>query len=248
MGTTSFQFVEPDEIGVKSVIAKNERDAGRFALMATILFSSAVLRAEPPTLEIIPDVDYVKQADWQQTMLDARGRARNMSGQVDLMTASGYAHRFWQDFPIQTDWLMQDSEGKTSAWQGGLDGKGDLANYFRTDRDATLERKLIKKVLPECGKLSDTLRQELSQLIAAGVGPDDRRFLDLYVKACLTRRVSRLKPLRAKTQQVHFARHQNMGNMNSDTPNTPNGTAIDLAACADSISITRQLPTAISAR
>jgi len=46
---------------------------------------------------------------------------------------------------------MQDSEGKTDEWKGGLDGKGDLTNYLRADRDAGLERKLIENVLAECG-------------------------------------------------------------------------------------------------
>jgi hypothetical protein len=199
---------------MKDSLASSMRSGLGFALMVIIVVACAPLQADPPAREVIPDVDYAKQTNWQQTMLDARRRVRNSAGQVDLMTGSGYAHRFWQDFPVQTDWLMQDSEGKTSEWKGGLDGKGDLANYLKTDRDTTLERKLIKNVLAECGKESDTLSQELGRLITSDAGPDDRRLLDLYVKACLIRRVSRLKPLLAKTQQVIFARHQNMGNMN----------------------------------
>ncbi|MEE8450802.1 MAG: hypothetical protein V3R99_02775, partial [Thermoguttaceae bacterium] len=182
-------------------------------LLATILLANAPLRAQPPVPQLIPEVDYARQADWQQTMLDARRRVRNAGGNVDLTTGSGYAARFWKDFPIQTDWLMQDSEGETSEWKRGLDGKGDLANYLETDRSTALERKLIEKVLPECGKESDTLGRELRQLTAGG-GPEDRRLLDLYVKACLIRRVARLKPLLEKTRQVVFVRHQNMGNMN----------------------------------
>ncbi len=183
-------------------------------LTATVLVACDALLAEPPTLEIIPEVDYAKQADWQQTMLDARRRVRTSAGQVDLMTGSGYADRFWQDFPIQTDWLMQDSEGKTEQWRGGLDGKGDLANYLKTERDTSLEQKLIRTVLAECGDESEALRNELNRLAKNNASVDDRRLLDLYVNACLIRRARRLKPLLEKTRQVIFARHQNMGNMN----------------------------------
>lgn len=201
-------------MNLKNSFAKTIRNALGLALTATILLAGAQLRAESPALEIIPEVDYAKQASWQQTMLDARRRVRGSGGQVDLMTGSGYAARFWHDFPVQTDWLMQDSQGKTSEWKGGLDGKSDLAHYLTTDRDATLERKLIENVLAECGKESDALGRQLTQLITAGAGPDDRRFLDLYVKACLMRQAKRLEPLLQKTRQVIFARHQNMGNMN----------------------------------
>jgi len=72
-----------------------------------------------------------------------------------------------------------------------------------------LEQKLIERVLSEC-KLSK-LERELEKLIESEAGPDDRRWLDLYVRACQERRVERLKPLLAKTKQIIFAKHHNMG-------------------------------------
>jgi hypothetical protein len=156
---------------MKDSLASSTRSGLGFALMVIIVVACAPLQADPPARGVMPDVDYAKQTNWQQTMLDARRRVRNSAGQVDLMTGSGYAHRFWQDFPIQTDWLMQDSQGKTSQWKGGLDGKGDLTNYLKTDRDTNLERKLIKNVLAECGKESDTLSQELGRMITSDAGP-----------------------------------------------------------------------------
>ena len=157
------------------------------------------------------DVAYARQATWRATMLDTRAK---VGKDVDLALGSAYARRFWRDFPVRTDWLMQDSEGDPDQWKGGLDGKGDLASYLKTARDASLERKLIEKVIPECGGASDKLVGELSVLVKSGVGPNDARWLDLYVKACLIRRTERLKPLLARTRQVIFVRHQNMGNMN----------------------------------
>ncbi|MDP6542902.1 MAG: hypothetical protein QGH60_02860 [Phycisphaerae bacterium] len=160
------------------------------------------------------EIAYAKQATWQATMLFARAKVRNLGKDVDLALGSAYARRFWRDFPIRTDWLMQDSAGKSGDWKGGLDGKRDLASYLKTNRDASLERKLLEKVLPECGGASDKLAGELSVLVKGGAGPDDRRWLGLYVKACIARRTERLKPLLARTRKVIFVRHQNMGNMN----------------------------------
>jgi len=74
---------------------KNERNAIHVALIATILIAGAAVRAEPPAPEITPEVDYLKQADWQETMLDVRRRIGDAGRQVDLMAGSGYAHKFW---------------------------------------------------------------------------------------------------------------------------------------------------------
>ena len=150
------------------------------------------------------DVAYVKQATWRATMLDARSKVRK---DVDLALGSVYARRFWRDFPVRTDWLMQDSVGKPDQWKGGLDGKGDLASYLKPGRDAALERKLIEKVLPECGRAADKLAGRLSVLVKGGAGPDDGRWLDLYVKACIVRRAERLKPLLARTRKVILVKH-----------------------------------------
>jgi len=147
-------------------------------------------------------------------MLDARAKVRKAGNEVDLTLGSAYARRFWRDFPIRTDWLMQDSPGDPEKWAGGLDGKRDLANYLKTDRDASLERKLIEKVIAECGSSGGKLTSELQALVKASAGPDDQRWLDLYDRACLIRRAERLKALRAKARKVIFVRHQNMGDMN----------------------------------
>jgi len=185
--------------------------------MTACLWSAAHLSADDgrePLIKEPETVGYSKQATWVKTMLDARATVRKAGGEVDLAVGSAYARRFWRDFPVQTDWLMQDSAGKTSEWKGGLDGKGDLANYLTTDRDVSVERKLIQKALTECGKDARGLAQHLRRLVKGAAMPDDARWLDLYVTVCRIRRANRLKPLLAKTRQVIFVKHQNMGNMN----------------------------------
>jgi hypothetical protein len=161
------------------------------------------------------EVPYANQATWAATMLDARARVRKAGKKsVDLALGSAYARRFGRDFPIRSDWLMQDGGPEPEQWKGGLDGKRDYASYLKPGRDASLERKLIGRVLGECGRPGVELAAELNALVKAGAGPDDIRWLELYERACLIRRAERLKPLLARTRKIIFVRHQNMGNMN----------------------------------
>ncbi|MEE8450736.1 MAG: hypothetical protein V3R99_02445 [Thermoguttaceae bacterium] len=162
----------------------------------------------------LPDVteQYAKKATWQETMLAVRAEILASDTEIDLALGSAHAWEFWRDFPHQTDWLMQDSAGQMTDWDAGYrDGKGDLTDFFKTDRDASLERNLIENVLPECGSHSGELQKALDTLVAADVQPEDQRWLDLYVHACQVRRQARLQPLLAKTNQVIFAKHHNMG-------------------------------------
>jgi len=160
------------------------------------------------------DVPYAKQATWAATMLDTRAKVRKTGKTVDLALGSAFARRFLRDFPVRSDWLMQDGAPEPEQWKGGLDGKGDYADYLKTQRDASLERKLVGRVLGECGRARGELIAELNQLVRSNAGPDDARWLQLYEKACLLRRAERLKPLLARTRKIIFVRHQNMGNMN----------------------------------
>jgi len=160
----------------------------------------------------VADTKYAKKETWQQTMLAVRAAHHDAGTKIDMDLGSALAWEFWRDFPHQSDWLMQDSAGQMSQWVAGhRDGKGDLTNFLASGRDASLERKLIEKVLPECGAESGRLRKQLDALAAAKAGPDDPRWLDLYVTACQIRRHARLRPLLEKTKQIVFAKHHNMG-------------------------------------
>ena len=177
-------------------------------------------RPRPPTRKAParpaprPAVDprYVRKATWPQSMLAARQALRDGGVKIDLGVGSALAARMWRDWPHQTDWLMQDSPVAMANWvPGERDGKGDLTNFLKIGRDASLERKLIERVLPECGPARPALQKRLGALVDAGVGPEDPRWLALYVRACRVRRHGRLEPLLAKTGRIVFAKHHNMG-------------------------------------
>ena len=190
--TTGGQFIDvavTDKKAPTRVAAKVNRNKGR---------------PTPPVT-----VDYAKLDTWQETMLNARARASASVKKIDPAVGAGYALSFWKDFPVETDWLMQDIANDMSEWKTVWSGNETHPGYLTAERDAALEQKLIEKVLQECP--SDEIRRALETLIKSKAGPEDRQWLDLYIKACLDRRKNRLKPLLAKTKQVIFAKHQNMG-------------------------------------
>ncbi len=155
---------------------------------------------------------YARKKTWQESLLAVRQAFKADDIKVDTALGSALAVEMWRDFPHQTDWLMQDSPGKMSDWVNGYrDGKNDLTNLLTTDRDASLERQLIQNALHECGEKRAALQSKLDELVATKTAPEDQRWLDLYVEACLVRRQLRLQPLLKKTKQVVFAKHHNMG-------------------------------------
>jgi len=156
---------------------------------------------------------YARKTTWAKTMLAIRKATHASRPLPEMDYGSAVATELWRDFPHQTDWLMQDSQGKMSQWVAGYrDGKGDITNFLQARRDASLERMLIAKVLPECGASAADIKKQLDALSADSVGPDDQRWLDLYVRACRLRRRERLGGLLDKTKEVIFARHHNLGN------------------------------------
>lgn len=184
-----------------------------FQMVSAILLSAgAETRPRDPATAPLPKTTYERKATWAETMLAVRRSTIATNPAPGIFYGSAVATRFWQDFPHETDWLMQDSEGRMDDWDMGYrDGKLDITHYLQAKRDASLERKLIENVLPECGPDTGTIRKRLNSVISEKAGPDDPRWLNLYVDACKIRRHARLAGLLGKTRQILFARHHNIG-------------------------------------
>ena len=67
---------------------------------------------------------------------------------------------------------------------------------------------MIEKAVAELGEPGRALRQELDRLAQAGTPASDRRWLDLYVRACEQRRQQRLKTVLAKAPRIVFTKHR----------------------------------------
>lgn len=157
-----------------------------FSALSNIMLQSAL--GEPDIFRF-----YVKKDTWQQTLLESR-RA--------LKKDEAKQKEIWklieQDFPIQCDWAYQDY---------GSDFYGRPGN----DGDTEIERKMIAKALAELSPECKDLIAEYENLCKSNIPSTDRKWLDLYVRACERRRAARLKPLLNKCKKIVFTKHFNMG-------------------------------------
>jgi len=100
--------------------------------------------------------------------------------------------------PIQYDWMLQDSLGDARLW-------------LVSERPKDLESKLIRRVLDELNDEAGSLKAAWETLERSQVPPGDKRWLDLYERACERRRESRLRNLRQRWNRFVFTKHYNLG-------------------------------------
>ena len=79
------------------------------------------------------------------------------------------------DTAILQDWMRQDSGGNPQA-------------CFAASDAATVETRMVTRVVDELGAAGAPYRETLEQLTRAGAAGNDPRWRDLYAKACGARR------------------------------------------------------------
>ncbi len=99
---------------------------------------------------------------------------------------------------ILNDWMLQD-HGR------------DTARCFQSDKDATVEIAMARRVIEELGSAADRHRDELRKLTEAAVPGADPRWKSLYAKLCQERRRLRLRRFSATWPQVVFTKHYDIG-------------------------------------
>ncbi len=100
-----------------------------------------------------------------------------------------------EDFPVETDWLMQD-------------GGSEMAGWFGAKAGSEIEQRMIERVLAELGEFGTSLRRELDQLRRETLSTQDARWLHLYVRAAEQRRGRRLETVRALAPRFIFTKHR----------------------------------------
>jgi len=139
---------------------------------------------------------YARKQTWQQTMLAWRKKIGNRL--IEPGIQKHLSRQIEKDFPIESDWIDQDCRADVYKWLAG-------------QADAGIEKKMIRAVLDELGSAGSKPARDFERLCKSKAGPDDPRWLDLYVKACQQRRGIRLKPLMEKCRKIVFTKHFNMG-------------------------------------
>jgi hypothetical protein len=109
------------------------------------------------------------------------------------------ATRMMSEFPVETDWLLQDTAGNAALWLAAPDDKTEAL------------QKVIARVLAELGDRAAPLQGKLDELVNLKASSGDSGWLDLYAEACRLRRAMRLQVLAAKWPRIAFAKHYPMG-------------------------------------
>ncbi|MHC4555743.1 MAG: HzsA-related protein [Planctomycetota bacterium] len=177
------------------MVIKQQRKTDIFLLIAcaaiTGLCHSSVAD-EAEKLEML----YVRKDTWQQTVLACRQKLRNLLEKSDIIKR--VCRQIEKDFPVEWDWVSQDYGIHFYEW---------FSNHPNTE----IEKMIIARALAELGSSGKKLTGDFELLCRSKVPPDDRRWLDLYVRACEKRRGIRLKPLLKKCRKIVFTKHFNMG-------------------------------------
>jgi hypothetical protein len=150
---------------------------------------------------------YQRRDTWADTLLATRQAV--LAG---ARPSSPLWAQFERDFPLESDWLMQDLQGLGV----GCDWANDeLATYparwFTARVPADLNEKLIARVVAELGPQGQPLASELARLRREAVAAASRPWLELYLKACQARRDQRLSAMASQCRALVFTKHYNMG-------------------------------------
>jgi len=166
---------------------------------------AAILVTLAPFASIGAEEVYRREATWAESMTATR---RVVVGWADRdALIESLCRKFWDDFP-EMDWLMQDVP---RPGHGQFDPRRDFAPYFLPERNATLEREMIGRVLAELGDVGAPFQARLGALVKQDLSVDDPSWLELYVEACRRRRQERLRPLLALAPRIIFTKHYTLG-------------------------------------
>jgi len=140
------------------------------------------------------DLSYHPKGSFSETLVALRATAHDGSiGRADV--PEEWNVRLNEDFPVETDWWLQDGGPDCRQWVTAADG-------------AEAVRGMVDRVLDELGERGETLRQEVGRLRERGRPDDEAPWLDLYLRAAARRRAIRLETTRALAPKVVFTKHR----------------------------------------
>lgn len=164
----------------------------RFAPACQTLLAVLALAAAP-TLEASPaHLPYQRKDSFSEALLALRTAASAPGVAPEALTR--WHVRIGDDFPVETDWILQDGGQEFRRW---LASKGE----------SELEQRLLARVLDQLGEAGAALRREVEVLRGAGALVDSARWLELYLRAAEQRRALRLRTVLAKAPRIVFTKH-----------------------------------------
>ena len=149
-----------------------------------------------PALVVAAETPYVKGDSWQATMRATRERFLNAQVKEPTAVIRSLWEQFEKDFPVASDWMLQDLGANRSAW-------------FDPEANRELEKELLRRVAEELTDQPELLKK-LTALVQENPPRQDPRWLALYVQACEQRRAKRLATLLQVAPKLVFTKHYNL--------------------------------------
>ncbi len=139
------------------------------------------------------------ESGWAEAMAFARSAlVAGYPEGIDDKIAERARDSLGAEFPMQCDWFGQDTGD-------------DPARWFVQRGWADVEERIIHRVLDELGTEAAPFRREYDVLSGGAVEPGDRRWLDVYERACRARRQRRLRIVLEESPRIVFTKHYNLG-------------------------------------
>ena len=118
---------------------------------------------------------YVKKDTWTESMLATRAALSQRTPAVAGDVLAAVWKKLSADFPVQASWVTKDA------------GRGREVQWFVEPNGTRQIEGLIQRVLGQAGPGGGSLRKQLEELQRSKAPADDRRWLDLYARACRCR-------------------------------------------------------------
>ncbi len=139
-------------------------------------------------------------ATWGENLMEKRASYRSLRANgAPLEQMDAFVDQFRREYPLLTDWLMQDQEGE---WEV----------FLQPDFGPSQDIALIEGVLRELDLMrlqTEDLWAELAYCRSQEEVVGGKQLLSLYVRSCERRRKGRLKNLLARETPIVFAQHAN---------------------------------------
>ncbi|HNY26324.1 MAG TPA: hypothetical protein PKH31_02980 [Candidatus Sumerlaeota bacterium] len=167
------------------------------ARISSILFISSVLFIVPAFH--LCAIESSPAPSWSETLTRTHDGLNipGTSPEARTIRAGAALKNLFNDFPVQTDWALQEDGEAFLDWLQGL--RNDTA-FLRVWTERALD------TLPE-----ETRKAFQADLEKTAAIPEAKPGFELYEKVCEARRLERLKPLQARCPRLVFTRHSNLG-------------------------------------
>lgn len=140
------------------------------------------------------DLPYERHDNFSATLFSLRSAIAE-SPELPADKLARWHEAIGEDFPVETDWLMQDAGA-------------EVPRLLRAKDGTAFEQRLVSKALADLGESGAVLHREFELLRQENAPAQDPRWLGIYVRAAEQRRAQRLETVRSLAPRFVFTKHR----------------------------------------